>query len=79
MGMRTKYVKIERNGFTNAYTTLKVAKHALSIGVIQSYAPVTLKQIKAEGLHHCHEADYFRHIAKERFLTVSLAKPQGNQ
>lgn len=60
--MRTKYVKIERNGFTYAYTTLKAAEHALSIGVIQSYAPVTLKQIKAGHLHHYREADYFRHV-----------------
>lgn len=67
--MRTKYVKIERGeGFKNTYTTLRVAEHALVAGTIQSYAPVTLKQVKAERLNEYREVDYFRHIAEDAFV-----------
>lgn len=67
--MRTKYVQIERGeGFKNTYTTLKVAEHGVAAGTIQSYSPVTLKQIKEKCLHHYREEDYFRHIAEHEFI-----------
>jgi hypothetical protein len=66
--MRIKYVKIERGeGFKNTYTTLKVAEHALKAGTVQSYKPVTLKQIKAERLNEYREDHYFRHVAEDAF------------
>lgn len=67
--MRTKYVQIERGeGFKNTYTTLAVAKDATARGTVQSYSPVTLKQIKERRLYEYREADYFRHIAEEEFM-----------
>jgi len=67
--MRTKYVQIERGeGFKNTYTTLKVAEDGIQRGTIQSYQPVTLKQIKELRLHHYYEEDYFRHIAENEFV-----------
>lgn len=66
--MRTKYVLIERGeGFKNTYTTLRVAEHALKAGTIQSYKPITLKQIKELRANEYREEHYFRHIAEEEF------------
>lgn len=66
--MKTKYVLIERGeGFKNTYTTLKVAKHALQAGTVQSFRPVTLKEIKALRAHEYRERDYFRHVEEEEF------------
>lgn len=46
--MKTKFVLIERGeGFKNTYTTERVAIDALKRGSIQSYRPVTLKEIKS--------------------------------
>lgn len=68
--MRTKFVKIDRGeGFKNTYTTLKVAEDGKERGTIQSYSPVTLKQIKELGLYHYREEHYFRHLAEDKFTT----------
>jgi hypothetical protein len=67
--MRTKYVQIERGeGFKNTYTTLKVAEDAKRRGTVESYSPVTLKQIKEWRLNHYREEDYFRHLAEDEYI-----------
>jgi hypothetical protein len=67
--MRTKYVLIERGeGFKNTYTSLKVATHAMSIGAIESFRPVTLSEIKALRANEYREKDYFRHIEEDAFF-----------
>lgn len=67
--MRTKYVKIERGeGFKGTYTTERVAKDAMARGLATAYKPVTLKEIKAERLHHLREEDYFRHLAEDEYM-----------
>lgn len=66
--MRTKFVRIERGeGFKNTYTTLKVAEDGMQRGTIQSYSPISLKQIKEGRLHYYREEDYFRNIAEDEF------------
>lgn len=66
---RTKYVLIERGeGFKNTYTTEKAALDAMRRGLVQSYKPVTLKQIKQLGANEYREADYFRHMASDDFI-----------
>jgi hypothetical protein len=66
--MRTKYVLIDRGeGFKNTYTTLKVAMHAMSVGAIHSFRPVTLSEIKALRANEYKEEDYFRHIEQDEF------------
>lgn len=67
--MRTKYVLIERGkGFKNTYTTVRVAEDAIKRGLVQSYAPVTLKQIRELRANEYREADYFRHVAEDDFI-----------
>lgn len=69
MSMRTKYVLIERGeGFKNTYTTERVAKDAMRRGLVHSYTPVTLKQIKALGANEYREEHYFRHVQSDDFI-----------
>jgi len=66
--MRTKYVLIERGeGFKNTYTTLKAAEDAVKRGLVKSFKPVTLAEIKANRYHHYREEHYFRHQAENDF------------
>jgi hypothetical protein len=66
---RTKYVLIERReGFKNTYTTEKAALDAMQRGLVQSYKPVTLEQIKQLGANEYREADYFRHVQSDDFI-----------
>jgi hypothetical protein len=68
--MRTKYVLIERGeGFKNTYTTLRVAEDAIKRGRVQSYRPVSLKEIKELRANEYREEHYFRHIAEDDFVT----------
>lgn len=67
--MRPKYVLIERGeGFKNTYTTERVALDAIGRGTIESYKPVTLKEIKALGANEYKEEHYFRHVASDDFI-----------
>jgi hypothetical protein len=67
--MRTKYVKIERGeGFKNTYTTVRAAEDAVRRGLVKSYTPVTLKQIKSERLNEYREEHYFRHVQSDDFI-----------
>ena len=66
--MKTKFVLIERGeGFKNTYTTERVAIDALKRGSIQSYRPVTLKEIKSLRANEYREDHYFRHIEEDEF------------
>jgi len=66
--MRTKYVRILRNGeCEKSYTSLKAAEHMVAADKAISYASVTLKQIKEEQLYHYREDDYFQQVAIEAF------------
>jgi len=72
---KTKYVLIERGeGFKNTYTTERVALDAMYRGTVQSYKPITLKQIKELRANEYREADYFRHMAENEFVKLYSGK-----
>lgn len=65
----TKFVLIERgDGFKNTYTTRRVAAHAIAAGTVESFRPITLKEIKQLRASEYREDHYFRHVAEARMF-----------